>query len=267
MLHRIRFATVVVLTSSVATISIDAQWIKYPTPGIPRTTDGKPNLSGVWQVNNEANWDLQTHAARPGAVTQRGVYPYAYAEVPAAPVLALGAAAIVAAPSGPRVNARASGEHSRPRGTCALRAHVAEYLKKPISVSELLGVLGRLVPETQRAADIVARVRRYLEEYPPRTFRAAELAGRLGMSETHLRRLFRAVQGQTPRQYLAEVRMRRAADLLRQDGRGVKEVASEIGYTDLRLFRRTFTRLLGMPPASWRWRHQGKRGPALARRP
>ena len=60
-----------------------------------RTTDGKPNLSGVWQVNNEANWDLQTHGARAGAVTQRGVYPYAYAEVPAAPVLALGAAAIV----------------------------------------------------------------------------------------------------------------------------------------------------------------------------
>jgi hypothetical protein len=58
-----------------------------------RTADGKPNLSGVWQANNEANWDLQAHQARPGAVTQRGVYPYAYAEVPAAPVLALGAAA------------------------------------------------------------------------------------------------------------------------------------------------------------------------------
>jgi len=58
-----------------------------------RTADGKPNLSGVWQANNEANWDLQAHQARPGAVTQPGVYPYAYAEVPAAPVLALGAAA------------------------------------------------------------------------------------------------------------------------------------------------------------------------------
>jgi hypothetical protein len=58
-----------------------------------RTPDGKPNFSGVWQANNEANWDLQPHQARPGAVTQRGVYPYAYAEVPAAPVLALGAAA------------------------------------------------------------------------------------------------------------------------------------------------------------------------------
>jgi YesN/AraC family two-component response regulator len=149
----------------------------------------------------------------------------------------------------------------------ALRAHVAEYLKKPVSAAELRATVSRLAPETQRSADLVARVRRFLEEYPPKTFRAADLAGRLGMSETHARRLFRAAHGQTPRQYLAEVRMRRAADLLRRDGSGVKEVASEIGYTDLRLFRRTFTRLIGMSPAAWRRRHQEKAMPVRADRP
>src|SRR4029434_2169754 len=57
-----------------------------------RTADGRPNISGIWQANNEAYWDLEAHEARSGAVTQQGVYPYAYARVPAAPVLALGAA-------------------------------------------------------------------------------------------------------------------------------------------------------------------------------
>ena len=56
---------------------------------------GKPNFSGIWQANNEANWDLQAHAALPGAVTQPGIFPYDYARVPAAPVLALGAAGAV----------------------------------------------------------------------------------------------------------------------------------------------------------------------------
>ena len=61
----------------------------------PATIEGKPNFSGIWQANNEANWDLQAHAARPAAVTQQGIYPYDYARVPAAPVLALGAAGAV----------------------------------------------------------------------------------------------------------------------------------------------------------------------------
>ena len=59
----------------------------------PARVGDRPNLSGIWQSNNEAHWDLEAHAARPGAVMQAGVYPYEYAQVPAAPVLALGAAA------------------------------------------------------------------------------------------------------------------------------------------------------------------------------
>src|ERR1700686_871333 len=68
-----------------------AQAPAAPT-GRPARVGGKPNFSGIWQANNEANWDLQAHAALPGAVTQPGVYPYDYARVPAGPVLALGAA-------------------------------------------------------------------------------------------------------------------------------------------------------------------------------
>lgn len=39
---------------------------------IPRTTGGKPNLNGIWQVLNEANWDLEPHIARQGAVETLG---------------------------------------------------------------------------------------------------------------------------------------------------------------------------------------------------
>ena len=66
----------------------------------PPRIEGRPNMSGIWQALNEANWDLEAHAARPGAVTQPGVYPFDYARVPAAPVVALGAAAGVPASLG-----------------------------------------------------------------------------------------------------------------------------------------------------------------------
>src|SRR5436305_12144353 len=32
----------------------------------PRTADGKPNLAGIWEALNEANWDIEPHAAKPG---------------------------------------------------------------------------------------------------------------------------------------------------------------------------------------------------------
>src|SRR6266851_330403 len=38
----------------------------------PRTPDGKPNLSGIWQAVNAAHWDLQDHAARQGPVVSMG---------------------------------------------------------------------------------------------------------------------------------------------------------------------------------------------------
>src|SRR5207344_3010280 len=43
-----------------------------PAYRAPRTPDGKPNLNGIWQSLNTANWDLQAHAARPGLVVALG---------------------------------------------------------------------------------------------------------------------------------------------------------------------------------------------------
>ena len=39
---------------------------------LPRTRDGKPDLNGIWQVINTANWNLEPHAAGQGATEVLG---------------------------------------------------------------------------------------------------------------------------------------------------------------------------------------------------
>jgi len=39
---------------------------------VPRTADGTPDLNGIWQAVNTANWDLQGHAASQGKVVALG---------------------------------------------------------------------------------------------------------------------------------------------------------------------------------------------------
>ncbi len=74
----------------------------------PRTADGAPDLNGVWQALNTANYDIQAHAARPAlalipAPPRPGVPGLGRAtptELPAPPVRALGAVGGVPAGEG-----------------------------------------------------------------------------------------------------------------------------------------------------------------------
>ena len=83
-----------VVMTGVAVVALVALSVARPASQGTRVDriNGRPNFSGIWQTNNEANWDLEAHEARAGAVMQPGVYPYDFAQVPAAPSLPFGAA-------------------------------------------------------------------------------------------------------------------------------------------------------------------------------
>src|SRR5580698_2360786 len=57
----------------------------------PRGPGGHPDFNGIWQALNEANYDIEAHIARPALALRPGPF----GQVPAAAVLALGAAGAV----------------------------------------------------------------------------------------------------------------------------------------------------------------------------
>src|SRR6516162_6088388 len=58
-----------------------------PAYRAPRADGGHPDLNGIWQALNEANYDIEAHNAKPALALRPGPY----GPVPAAAVLALGA--------------------------------------------------------------------------------------------------------------------------------------------------------------------------------
>lgn len=69
-----------------------------------------------------------------------------------------------------------------------------------------------------------------------------------GMSRFHFARVFEAQTGRSPHRYLVDVRIARAAALLRTGRMGVTEAAFRVGYNDLGRFARAFRAREGVSP-------------------
>src|SRR5687768_17089459 len=59
--------TVVLMAIALAAIRTGGQ-TPAASNALPRTPVGKPDLNGIWQALNTANWDIQDHSARQGPV-------------------------------------------------------------------------------------------------------------------------------------------------------------------------------------------------------
>ena len=77
------------------------------------------------------------------------------------------------------------------------------------------------------------------------------LAREAGLSRASFAAAFRSVTGETPLGYLTNWRMYRAKVLLRS-GRGLADVAAEVGYDSETALSRAFNRVEGVSPGAWR---------------
>lgn len=78
-----------------------------------------------------------------------------------------------------------------------------------------------------------------------------EVADHAGMSERTLRRHMQAELGQSWREFIREMRMNRAMELLRKDGRSITDVAFEVGFSSSSAFSSAFFDYVGKTPSKY----------------
>jgi AraC-like DNA-binding protein len=97
----------------------------------------------------------------------------------------------------------------------------------------------------------LARALTAMHETPGHAWPLPALADLAGMSRTRFATEFHAVVGHPPADYLAQWRMQLAQQGL-QAGRGLKELADELGYASASALSRAFSARLGCSPRMWR---------------
>ena len=85
-----------------------------------------------------------------------------------------------------------------------------------------------------------------------RPWPADRLAHSVGLSPTHLRRLFRRETGVSVSQYGKQLRMTEACRLLQTTLLSVKQVAARAGAGDVSHFVRSFEKTYGLSPTRYR---------------
>ena len=101
----------------------------------------------------------------------------------------------------------------------------------------------------------VQNVVRHVEAHFDHPCSLALLADIAGVSRYHFVRIFSHVVGVTPNQYLIQVRMRAAADLLLTSKAPIAQVIFDVGFNDISYFYACFRETFRCTPRQWRFRH------------
>ena len=111
---------------------------------------------------------------------------------------------------------------------------------------------GRDAAPQASATRRVAAAIRLINEDPADDHGLESLARLSGLSRYHFLRLFRRATGATPRQYLIQARLRRAAERLVASRQPITGVALDSGFGDISTFNRRFRSVFGVSPRRFR---------------
>jgi len=124
---------------------------------------------------------------------------------------------------------------------------------------ELLDMVSH--PDTMRRGKALATwlaMRSYVHEHCCEPIGRASVAQALGLTPTHVSRLFRRFAGRGFQPYVRSLRLKRACCLLTDSRLTIKEIASTCGFDTPSYFARQFRLAEGVTPVAWRHISNGR---------
>ncbi|MCB1669535.1 MAG: helix-turn-helix domain-containing protein [Gammaproteobacteria bacterium] len=100
--------------------------------------------------------------------------------------------------------------------------------------------------------EVIIKVQEWLQGHYAEEVRLPSVAAHFKLSVRSLNRRFKSATGQTPLQYVQEIRVNQAKQLLKQSNLTIAEVSFKTGYQDSSHFSSLFRKVTGIAPAEYR---------------
>lgn len=126
-----------------------------------------------------------------------------------------------------------------------------ERLRSQAAFHELLYSImqSRLLKNVKGWNKELVAAKAFMERHYEQAIDIEQLAGSMQVSSRHFRRLFKDTYGISAMDYINELRMKKAKQLMEKGCMTIEEIARQTGYNNESHFRRMFRKQVGIPPA------------------
>ncbi|TNJ67821.1 helix-turn-helix transcriptional regulator [Paenibacillus hemerocallicola] len=120
----------------------------------------------------------------------------------------------------------------------------------------LLELVGRLIHDARHKhssavkKDLINRLQNYIVHNHCKPIQLSDLAHHIDRSPNHVTRIFKEMLGQTPIDYIHQVKVSVACELLKGGGMTIAEISDHLGYCEQSYFHRIFKKFTGVAPTA-----------------
>jgi transcriptional regulator GlxA family with amidase domain len=131
--------------------------------------------------------------------------------------------------------------------------HLARYYSAAKGGSGQREASGSAASSAQRVREATVNIAiKHMREHLAEPLRIEQISASVFLSPDHFSKVFAAVLGQSPNDYLRQMRIEEAKSLLRSTDMPITTVATTVGFNQPAYFTRVFRVLVGCTPREYR---------------